>query len=69
MKLIMNVITLGNRHNLAILFYLGFGLIFTAITPGFPNIFAEVQSCGGESACEEGMVCCGEGTCCYTFYT
>jgi hypothetical protein len=64
MKLVIKFITFGERYLLAILFYLGFALIFTAITPDSPNLSAEPSVCGAEMVCESGMVCCG-GVCCY----
>jgi hypothetical protein len=65
MNFVMKLITFGDRYLLAILFYLSFGLIFTALTPGTLHLWAEPSTCGGEKICEDGMVCCGDGTCCY----
>jgi hypothetical protein len=65
MQSVIRLITFGDHYLLAVLFYLGFGLIFTAITPGTPSLWAVPSGCGGESTCEAGMVCCGNGTCCY----
>jgi hypothetical protein len=64
MKFVMKLITFGDCYLLAALFYFGTGLIFTALTPETPKIFADPPACGAEMGCESGMVCCG-GTCCY----
>jgi hypothetical protein len=68
MKTILNLISFGGNHLVAIFFYVGASLLLLGITPDLPSVHA-ANGCGGEATCQTGYTCCDgecvpEGECC-----